>query len=365
MFVKEDFEYLDPLKMMPQSDPVVSVLVLAYNHGPYIRSCIESILHQRTSFPFEVVIGEDCSTDDTRRIVLEYSLAHPQVIRLITSENNVGVQENVRRIESAARGKYIAYCEGDDYWHMPEKLEQQVNYLDENSDYVLVHSDFRTSNVDTGALIPRSLGLGEKMDDSQAFNDILRGHRIVTTLTVCVRSSILREVLRSCPECYDPRFLMGDTQRWLEVARHGKVKFFPKPLATRQILAESATRSKTPARVLRFAFSAKDVLDHYIGKYGCPAEVEKATKRRSAVHILSCAFEAGDTQAANAAIDDCRTHGIPIPVTSRLHAVGSRSAVLKIFCKQVLHIWIIAQKVQRRLSGMLRSAMGPEIRTTR
>ena len=340
---------------MLRAEPVASIVMLAYNHGPYLAQAIESILQQETDFAFELIVAEDCSKDNTRAIALSYERANPEVVRVVTSKKNVGAHENLRRSEALCRGRYIAYCEGDDYWNSKRKLQIQVEFLEAHSDYSMIHSDCRWHDLEFGRLVENAVSLREGLNDMDAFNELLSGRRIIWTVSVCVRRTILQAVLRESPECYDPRFLMGDTQRFLEIARRGKVKYQPEALATRQALLESATRSKNAARVLRFAFSAKDVLDHYIDKYGCPDAVAKVAKRRSTTHVLSCAFEAGDVQTAKAMIRECREHGIPVPLKGQLYAIGSRSTVLRALCRPVLGILILGQKVQRRLSRMLKS----------
>lgn len=112
-------------------NPKVTVRTLAYNHARYIRECIEGVLMQETSFPYEYIIAEDCSTDNTREIVLEYAEKYPDVIRVITSDENVGGTENVYRADHRARGEYIAICEGDDYWADPKKLEKQIALMEQ------------------------------------------------------------------------------------------------------------------------------------------------------------------------------------------------------------------------------------------
>ena len=116
-------------------EPLVSIEIITYNHAPFIRQCIEGVLMQKTTFPYELVIGEDCSTDGTREIVLDYAQKYPEIIRVITSESNVGAFENEKRAYFACRGKYIAICEGDDYWTDPDKLQKQVDFLEEHPDY--------------------------------------------------------------------------------------------------------------------------------------------------------------------------------------------------------------------------------------
>lgn len=110
--------------------PKVSVLLITYNHEKFVTQTIDSILMQRRTFPIEIVIGEDCSTDGTRDIVRSYSEKHPDIIRLLLPETNQGPFQNVARGLGACRGEYIAGIEGDDYWTDAGKLQQQVDFLD-------------------------------------------------------------------------------------------------------------------------------------------------------------------------------------------------------------------------------------------
>ncbi len=115
-------------------NPLVSVRVLAYNHEKYIAECLEGIVSQKTDFPFEVIIGEDCSTDRTREICRDYKAKYPNLINLIESETNLGAHLNGERTIAAYRGKYIAWCDGDDYWTDPYKLQKQVDILERRED---------------------------------------------------------------------------------------------------------------------------------------------------------------------------------------------------------------------------------------
>src|ERR1017187_2565779 len=114
----------------PNNEPKVSVLMITYNHEKYIAQAIESVLMQKTDFPYELILGEDCSTDGTREIVREYSRKHPEIVRAPPRERTLGAKENVRQIVFASRGKYIALLEGDDYWTSQEKLQLQADLLD-------------------------------------------------------------------------------------------------------------------------------------------------------------------------------------------------------------------------------------------
>ena len=114
----------------------VSVIVLTYNHERYIRRALDSVLSQRTAFPYEVLVGDDGSTDQTARILREYQQDGRGVLRLFLRKDNVGGTANLAGLLRCAEGKYIASCEGDDYWTDPGKLQKQVDFLESHTEYV-------------------------------------------------------------------------------------------------------------------------------------------------------------------------------------------------------------------------------------
>lgn len=115
--------------------------MITYNHADYLAEAIEGVVKQSCDFPFELIIGEDASSDATRQIALEYQKRFPEIIRVIYSENNVGMNINSKRIFEKARGEYIAYCEGDDFWIDTEKLKKQVAIIKQNPQIGIVHSN--------------------------------------------------------------------------------------------------------------------------------------------------------------------------------------------------------------------------------
>jgi glycosyltransferase involved in cell wall biosynthesis len=125
------------------SDPLVSVYVATYQHADFIQACIESILLQQTNFPFELIIGEDFSTDGTREIVFNYAASFPEKIRVITADFNVKQSANRIRSIQACRGRYIALCDGDDAWNDPFKLQKQVDFLEQHPDYSMCYHSYQ------------------------------------------------------------------------------------------------------------------------------------------------------------------------------------------------------------------------------
>ena len=120
-------------------DPTVSISCTTYNHANFIKSCLEGFLMQQTSFEFEILIHDDASTDETQDIIKAYQQKHPTIIKPIFQTENQyskGVRGIMPRFNfPRAQGKYIALCEGDDYWTDPLKLQKQVDFLEENEEY--------------------------------------------------------------------------------------------------------------------------------------------------------------------------------------------------------------------------------------
>lgn len=124
----------------------VSVIVLSYNHERYITQALDSILMQKTDYRYEILIGDDCSQDRTAEILKEYQRKYPDVIRLFLWEKNLGAARNSYELLTRAKGRYLATCEGDDYWTDPKKLQIQVDFLEKNPAYVGVTHHFTIVN---------------------------------------------------------------------------------------------------------------------------------------------------------------------------------------------------------------------------
>lgn len=129
---------------------LLSICCITYNHEQFINKAIDGFLMQKTTFPVEIIIGEDHSKDNTREIIKSYTYKYPDKIKLIISDQNVGAVENERRVILEAKGKYIAFCEGDDYWNEPYKLQKQVDFLESNPDYSVCFHRCKHVNIQTG-----------------------------------------------------------------------------------------------------------------------------------------------------------------------------------------------------------------------
>ena len=132
----------------PETAPKVSVVVMTYNHRGFIEQALDSALSQRTAFPWELLVSEDCSTDGTREIVIDYQRRYPERIRLLLSERNLRSNAVVARGINAARGQYIAMLDGDDYWICDDKLQRQADFLDAHPECTMCFHNARVEYED-------------------------------------------------------------------------------------------------------------------------------------------------------------------------------------------------------------------------
>ena len=201
--------------------PLVSICSITYNHAPYIRQCLDGFLMQQTTFPIEIIINDDCSTDGTTEIIHEYAEKYPDLIFPIFHEENQyqkGVRGMFQRfVFPKARGKYIALCEGDDYWTDPLKLQKQVDFLEANPEYSLCFHNVEVRKEYGGKTnIDLNFYDAQGGQDYTAVDLIMRW--IIPTCSVLFRKECVFEV----PE--NANFKVGDNVLFLTCAKHGKIR---------------------------------------------------------------------------------------------------------------------------------------------
>jgi len=166
--------------------PLLSVCIITYNHEEYIRDAIEGVLMQKVNFNYEIIIADDYSTDNTRKIILGYSEIYPNIFKLIFQEKNVGAAQNWLDLISFPKSKYIAYFEGDDYWTDPNKLQKQVDFLETSPEYSLCfHNAYVKSNI------PESEGFFNKFTKNKAISLEEVIEWVIPSSSIVFRGSIL------------------------------------------------------------------------------------------------------------------------------------------------------------------------------
>jgi len=287
-------EISDPAVLL--KNPLVSVKMITYNHGPYIAQAIEGVIKQKTEYSFELIIGEDCSTDETMEIILEYQKKYPEIIRIVTSDKNVGMKKNSYRTIKACRGKYIAFCEGDDYWHRSDKLQKQVNYLQNHPECGMVYSSYDVYHVASKKRIENFIKYREwRMPKNPCISDFLKAQSEIgfgiTTCTVIARRTLINQIIDSDQYLYQSDyFLMGDTQLWAEMSTMAHLHYIPESLATHNIMVESATQSKDIRKKLQFSVSNEKLILYLCDKYDLPSSTKNLFKEALSVVSLRLSF---------------------------------------------------------------------------
>jgi glycosyltransferase involved in cell wall biosynthesis len=313
-------------------EPLVSVLMMTYNHIAYIAQAIEGVLRQKVSFPIELVIGEDCSTDGTREVALEYQQRYPDIIRVLAWEKNVGMTRNGYDTTKACRGKYIAFCEGDDYWHHPDKLQRQADHLESHPECGLVFSSYDVYDVASKRLIRDFLRHRKwEMPSNPNIWDLFnRQFPIILTCTVMTRRVLSWQIIDADPYLHQSNtFLMGDAQHWVEMAALARVHYIAESLATHNITKESATRSKDIKKVLRFNISNAEVFLYLCDKYKFPPKIRAAYQAAWFGSSLQLAFHSRNAELA----DEVRRTKETFTWKDWLRYYGARNVAIFYICR--------------------------------
>lgn len=202
---------------------LVSIQCFVYNHEPYLRQCLDGFVMQKTDFPFEAIVHDDCSTDGSAAIIKEYAEKYPDIIKPIyETENQYSKGDgSLRRImNEACRGNYIAICEGDDYWTDPNKLQMQVDFLETHPEYSMCFHD-----VNIRAEKGREWYdvFGKLVDrDYTGLENMLKWS--VPTCSIVYRLGLWDKYPQN------PKFTMGDNVLILQCSRYGKIRCIPQKM---------------------------------------------------------------------------------------------------------------------------------------
>ncbi|MDP4263348.1 MAG: glycosyltransferase [Bacteroidota bacterium] len=260
---------------MNASNPMVSVALMSYNQKDYIRQAMECILNQKCSYTFEVVVGDDGSADGTRDIALEYQEKYPGIVRVLPKEPNKKVLGNFRDTVRACKGKYVAVCHSDDYWHNPVKLQRQISFLENNPEYGVVHSDAHFLLTSNGMLIEDFNAKNQPgVFDGNIFEALIANRFFINTLTVVFKKSLFDEFV-DIDEYIRAGFIYEDLPTWLELSVRTNFKYLPESLATYRIMQESISRSRDVTKRIGFLKNHYVIKKYFIKKYNVSKEIEE------------------------------------------------------------------------------------------
>ena len=230
------------------SDPLVSVVICSYNRTSSLIETIDSILNQNHCFPFEIIIGDDASDYEVRSLLNEYQSSYPEIVLLLMHETNIGLGANWASCVKLCRGKYLANCDNDDFWHDRDKLKIQVNFLEQNADYGMVHTDYREINRKSGKIT-------DKIIHNEVYSESLIKANFYGRFKCCNSSVMYRKSIIDKYVLLDDyifyQFPLQDWITWISIANFTKFHCIPVSTTTVGIETDSITRPKDIAKTVK------------------------------------------------------------------------------------------------------------------
>lgn len=261
--------------------PLVSVALTAYNHERFIVQALDSVLMQKVEFPFEIVVGDDKSTDSTRAIVADYQDRLPDKIRLCLSKQNLySMRPKLPSpVRAACRGKYIALLEGDDYWTDPLKLQIQVDLLESHSDCALCFHNVLI--CDDGMESKIVLAYPSGLQPWHFLEDIAE-HNFIYTASVMCRSSAMPLL----PPLWSRSLAMGDWPNWVLCAQRGSLGYVDRVMATYRRHAGGSWSAQSFVKVREDIIHASEVMERELGLRSARMAAHRNVCRKDAIGQL-------------------------------------------------------------------------------
>lgn len=228
---------------LPQlvESPLTSIIIPSYNRANTVGKTIESIINQKCNFDFEIIIGDDCSTDNAREILLQYQEKYPQYIVLLFHETNIGLGANWAICAMHCRGKYLANCDNDDFWHNQNKLQLQVDFLTAHPEYGVVHSNYRELDRENGRM--SEVVFSDFIQKKPIQKSFFEGKFKVCNATVMYKKELIDKYV-NLNDFIEHQFTLQDWTVWVIVSRYTDFLCLPISTATVVVDNESITRPK-------------------------------------------------------------------------------------------------------------------------
>ena len=223
---------------------LISVIIPSYNRSNTVGETINSIINQCVDAEVEVIIGDDYSTDNTREILLQYKERYPDIIRLFLWEENMGLGANWASCVKECRGKYICNCDNDDYWHNPNKLQLQLDYMESHPESNVLITNHRCHNRDTGVITEHVA----KIDRTIPLQNAMWGGSSFCNATIMYRADFMKAHL-DLDEFINRRLSLQDWPAWVILAAYTDFDVLPTSTATFGVETISITRPNTYERL--------------------------------------------------------------------------------------------------------------------
>lgn len=282
--------------------PLISVCVPTYNQESEIRQALNGILSQK-DVNIEIIIANDGSTDRTHDVCMEYLNKYPSVIKYINQKYNKGIIKNTEDCLMAATGKYIAICEGDDYWIYDYKLRDQCALMESDEEISMSHTNwvnlYQESNTfekvkfeDTNYICEREEGLNSF---DEIYQSKYRGIRFSSTV---FRSEIFHTIIKSHPAFFNPSFSTVDLGLFLCMAYYGKIAYRDKPTTVYRVHNGSVSVNTNPLKQNRYALGVINIQAYFANEFNYPQKLIEKRIEPSLAGVLGYSIKYRDIATA-------------------------------------------------------------------
>lgn len=291
-----------------KTQPIISILCTVYNHEPYLRECLEGFVMQKTDFAFEAIVHDDVSTDGSVAIICEYAKKYPHIIKpIIEKENQYSKHDgSLRKILNGSispSSKYVAICEGDDYWTDPYKLQKQVGFLESHEDFGLVATVCKSLVQEEG----RFYEAARQNEKELTFDDLLFDDGFATCTTV-----FRKQLYFDCNKEIKKQWLMGDYPRWLYFATRSRVYRLGDVTSVYRVISGSSSHPTDPQKALDFKLSSMDCTNYFVEKYGLADDKKKKLYSEGAENLLRRGISWQYRPFIKASMEYKKQYGLPI-----------------------------------------------------
>ena len=242
--------------------PLVSIIMPTYNHEHYILEALVSIVSQERNFDIEILIGDDCSTDNTRDKCLQFKEQYPEIVKLYFNTYNTGLLKNYKNLINNARGKYIAILESDDYWCNNNKLISQIEFLEANVEYGVIYTNANFLYEDSHIL---KRNVQTKKPSGFIFKKLIKGNFVIAG-SVCIRKSLIDKYI-NIDDYIKYNFKTFDYPLWLELSLKTKFKYLNFPTITYRIRSTSISNNSDKSKAFEFINNTLEIAKYVIRKH--------------------------------------------------------------------------------------------------
>jgi len=329
---------------MDFNHPKISIIVATYNQESTIARALDSILAQEGDFDYEIIIGEDCSTDSTACICKEYASKYPQKIKLMLNNPNKGLLDNYFDCILAATGDYIADCAGDDFWIDSRKLDKQRRILDSDNSIVLVHTGWNyndeASHLVTPAHQNTSVFHKPVMPKGSLLLPVLRRDDapIVHLCTALYRRDTFLKIYHEDPYMFRGKeFTCEDLQLTAAFSTEGKIAYIPDITLNYSISSNSISSEKDDIKTFNFYLGTLKLTRYLQLKYHIPDKELRNYYRTDIHYIIARAFNSGDWQRCLIGKNLADEYGVDLKLKSRILTAISSIAIIRNIALKLKH----------------------------